>query len=92
VGSGPAPERNQEHSRQKITAASHDALSAGDFKKWRLYFVAELLESPFALNQIDDEDDESNYKQEMDQAAANVAEQTEKPENQQDDNYSPQHM
>jgi hypothetical protein len=31
------------------------------------------LESSPALNQIDDEDDESNYKQEVDQAAANVA-------------------
>jgi hypothetical protein len=31
------------------------------------------------LNQIDDEDDESNYEQEVDQAAANVAEQAKKP-------------
>src|SRR5262245_34528873 len=37
-------------------------------------------ESPSPLNQIDDEDDDSNYEQEMDQAAANVAEQAKKPE------------
>ena len=60
-------------------------MTIGDSKNGR-------LESSSALNQIDDEDDESNYEQEMDQATANVAEQTEKPEHQQDDNYSPQHM
>jgi len=38
------------------------------------------LESSSASNQIDDQDDESNYQQEMDQAAANVAKQAEKPE------------
>jgi hypothetical protein len=38
------------------------------------------LESSSALNQIEDEDDESNYEQEVDQAAANVAEQAKKPE------------
>jgi hypothetical protein len=43
------------------------------------------------LNQIDDEDDNSNYKQEVDQAPANVAEQAKKPEHQQDNNYGPQH-
>jgi hypothetical protein len=43
------------------------------------------------LNQIDDEDDESNYEQEVDQAAANVDKQAKKPEHEQDDNYSPQH-
>ena len=45
-----------------------------------IYFVAELLEPPSALNEIDDEDNESNYEQEMDQAAPNVAEQSKKPE------------
>jgi len=39
------------------------------------------LESSSALNQIDDEHDNSNYEQEVDQAAANVAEQAKKPEN-----------
>jgi len=32
------------------------------------------------LNQIDDEDDECNYQQEVDQTAANMAEQAKKPE------------
>jgi hypothetical protein len=32
------------------------------------------------LNQIDDEDDDSNYEQEVDQAAADMAEQAKKPE------------
>jgi hypothetical protein len=32
------------------------------------------------LNQIDDEDDKSDYEEEVDQAAANVAEQAKKPE------------
>jgi hypothetical protein len=49
------------------------------------------LDSSSALNQIDDEDDESNYEQKMDQTAANVAKSAEKPEHDQNDNYSPQH-
>ena len=32
------------------------------------------------MNQIDDEDENGNYEQEVDQAAANVAEQAKKPE------------
>jgi hypothetical protein len=32
------------------------------------------------LNQVDDEDDKSDYEEEVDQAAANVAEQAKKPE------------
>jgi hypothetical protein len=32
------------------------------------------------LNQIDDEDNDSDYEQKVDQAAANVAEQSKKPE------------
>jgi hypothetical protein len=47
--------------------------------------------SSSALNEINDQDDDSNYEQEMDQAAANVADETKKPENDQDDNYSPEH-
>jgi hypothetical protein len=43
------------------------------------------------LNQIDNQDDDSNYEQEMDQTAANVTNETKKPENDQNDNYSPQH-
>jgi hypothetical protein len=37
------------------------------------------LESSSASNQIDDEDDQSNYKQEVGQAAANVAKQAKEP-------------
>jgi hypothetical protein len=43
------------------------------------------------LNQVNDQDDDGNYKQEMDQAAANVADEAKKPEHDQDDNYSPEH-
>jgi hypothetical protein len=49
------------------------------------------LESPSALNEVKDQDDDSNYEQEMDQAAANVADEAKKPEHDQDDNYSPEH-
>ena len=51
-----------------------------DFKKCKVCLVAELLGSSPALNQVNDEDDDSNYQQEVDQAAANVAEQAKKPE------------
>jgi hypothetical protein len=43
------------------------------------------------LNEINDQDDDRNYQQEMNQAAANVADEAKKPENDQDDNYSPEH-
>jgi hypothetical protein len=43
------------------------------------------------LNQINNKDDDRNYEQEMDQAAANVADQAKKPKHDQDDNYSPEH-
>jgi hypothetical protein len=43
------------------------------------------------LNQVNNQDDDGNYEQEMNQAAANVADETKKPENDQDDNYSPEH-
>jgi hypothetical protein len=49
------------------------------------------LESSSALNKVNDQDDDGNYEQEVDQAAANVADETEKPEHDQDDNYSPEH-
>jgi hypothetical protein len=49
------------------------------------------LESSSALNEINDEDNDGNYEQEVDQAAANVADKAKKPENDQDDNYSPEH-
>jgi hypothetical protein len=49
------------------------------------------LEPSSALNQVNNQDDDGNYEQEMDQTAANVANETKKPENDQNDNYSPEH-
>jgi hypothetical protein len=48
-------------------------------------------ESSSALNEVNDQDDDRNYEQHVDQAAANVADEAKKPENDQDDNYSPEH-
>jgi hypothetical protein len=48
------------------------------------------LESSSALNEVNDQDDDGNYEQEVDQAAANVADEAKKPEHDQDDNYSPE--
>ena len=48
-----------------------------------------LLQASSALNQVNDEDNYGNYEQEMDQTAANVANKAEKPEHDQDNNYSP---
>jgi hypothetical protein len=48
-------------------------------------------ERPSALNQIDDQDDDCNYEQKMDQSAANVAEKTQKPENNENYKYGPKH-
>jgi hypothetical protein len=49
------------------------------------------LKSSSALNQVNDQEDDGNYQQEVDQTAANVAEEAKKPEHDQDDNYSPEH-
>jgi hypothetical protein len=49
------------------------------------------LQPSSALNEVNNQDDDGDYKQEMDQAAANVAKQAEKPENEQNNNYSPEH-
>jgi hypothetical protein len=49
------------------------------------------LESSSALNEVNDQYDDSNYEQEMDQTAANVADKAKKPEHNQDDNYGPKH-
>jgi hypothetical protein len=49
------------------------------------------LQPSSSLNQINNQDDDRNDKQEMDQAAANVAEEAKKPEHDQDDNDSPEH-
>jgi hypothetical protein len=52
---------------------------------------AGCLESSSALNEVNDQDDDGNNEQEVDQAAANVADEAKKPEHDQDDNYSPEH-
>jgi hypothetical protein len=49
------------------------------------------LETSSALNQVNNQDDDGNYEQEVDQAAANVADEAKKPEHDQDDNDSPEH-
>jgi hypothetical protein len=49
------------------------------------------LEPSSALNQVNNQDDDRNYEQEMDQTAANVAKKAKKPEHDQDNNYSPEH-
>jgi hypothetical protein len=49
------------------------------------------LEPSPALNQVNNQDDDGNYEQEVDQAAANMADEAKKPEHDQDDNYSPEH-
>ena len=43
------------------------------------------------MNKVNDQDDDGKYEQEVDQAAANVANEAKKPEHDQDDNYSPEH-
>jgi hypothetical protein len=43
------------------------------------------------LNQINNQDGDRNYEQEMDQTAANVAKKAKKPEHDQDNNYRPEH-
>lgn len=50
-----------------------------------------ILEPSSALNQVNYQDDDGNCEQEMDQTAANVADEAKKPEDDQDDNYSPEH-
>jgi hypothetical protein len=44
-----------------------------------------------ALNQLNNEHDDGNHEQKMDQSAAKVADKAQKPEHDQDDNYSPEH-
>jgi hypothetical protein len=44
-----------------------------------------------ALEQVNDHDDEGNHEEEMDETAADVAEEAEKPEHEQDNNDSPEH-
>jgi hypothetical protein len=50
-----------------------------------------ILKPASALKQVNDQDDDGNYEQEMDQTAANVTKQTKEPEHEQDNDYSPKH-
>jgi hypothetical protein len=49
------------------------------------------LQRPSPTNQIDDQNNDCDYEQQMDQSAANVAEKTKKPENDENYKYGPQH-
>ena len=48
-------------------------------------------ESSSTLDQVNDHDDDGNYDQDMDEPAANVGEEAEKPKHEQDNNDSPEH-
>ena len=48
-------------------------------------------ERPSPLNQVKDQDNDRNYEQQMDQSSAHMTEKTEKPENNENHKYSPQH-
>ena len=50
-----------------------------------------LSERSSALNQINDQDNDRDHEQQMDQSAAHVSEKPEKPENEEDYKYGPQH-
>ena len=50
-----------------------------------------FLERAPALNQINDQNDHSYYEQQMDQAAPDMPEKTQKPENKKNYEYSPKH-
>jgi hypothetical protein len=52
---------------------------------------ARLSESSSALDQVNDQDDNGDHEQEVDESAAKMADEAEKPEHDQDDNYSPKH-
>ena len=43
------------------------------------------------LKQLNDQDDNGNHEQEMNQSAAKVADEAEKPKNDEDDYYGPEH-
>ena len=49
------------------------------------------LDSSSPLNQVNNENDDRNYEQEMDQTAPNMTNEAKEPEHDQDDNYSPEH-
>jgi hypothetical protein len=50
-----------------------------------------LSQPSSALDKVNDKDDNGNYQQEVDESAAKMADEAQKPEHDQDDNYSPEH-
>jgi hypothetical protein len=44
-----------------------------------------------ALNQINNQDNDRDHEQKMDQSTAHVAEKTQKPENEENHKYGPEH-
>ena len=50
-----------------------------------------IRSEPSALNEVNNEHNDSNHKQKMDQTAANVADKAQKPEHDQYYNYCPEH-
>lgn len=50
-----------------------------------------MSEPSSALDQVNDQDDNGYHEQEMDESAAKMADEAEKPEHDKDDNYSPEH-
>jgi hypothetical protein len=43
------------------------------------------------LDKVNDKDDNGNYQQEVDESAAKMADEAQKPEHDQHDNYSPEY-
>jgi cation transport regulator ChaB len=60
------------------------------FQRFR-FSAFSFRESASALDQVNDHDDDRNHDQEMDETAADVADEAEKPEHEQDNDYSPEH-
>ena len=48
-------------------------------------------ETSSALEQVNDQDNNGNHEQEMNQTAADVADEAKKPKNDEDDYYGPEH-
>ena len=69
-----------------------NASPASDRRPPSSYFLLFTFLGPSsALHQINDHNDDGNYDQEMNETAANVTEEAEKPEHEQDNNYCPEH-
>src|SRR5258707_14120258 len=89
---GPVAERSAIRKNSRWSRAEDDLQIAGSSIGLGRAGPAHItLEASSALNQVDDQDADGNYEQEMDQTAANVANKPTKPEHHQDYNYSPKH-